>query len=271
MSLSKITENDYERMFRDFDGYLVDEYNEQRGNLDKIDGIDCQKCRNKGWIRYKKGTYITDRRCDCMKLRKNQKEIVETGLGGYLTKDFDDYIVDEEWQRKVKEIAQDYTNKHLKDNVWFMALGQSGSGKTLICSIISNYLLLIAKREVKYVIWTDFIGQLKREVMGDKTSVVSDKLSSIKKVDVLFLDEVLKKYNETDLKYLMEIINYRYSNDLKTIITSENLVMTLLEIDQGTFGRALEKSQGYVVSIAKDRNKNYRLKNLVINGEVKSI
>jgi DNA replication protein DnaC len=143
-----------------------------------------------------------------------------------------------------------------------LALGQSGCGKTLMCSIIANWLLFVAKREVIYLTWTDFIGQLKRDMMGEKTNEVSTYLDKIKKVDVLFIDEMLKKYNDTDLKYLIEIINYRYTNDLKTIITSENVVEKLLDIDEATFSRMIEKCEGFSVSIPKDRKKNFRLKGL---------
>ena len=118
------------------------------------------------------------------------------------------------------------------------------------------------QRAVYYVTWTDFISRLKRDVMGDRTNKVSEYLEEIKKVDVLFLDELVKKYNETDLKYLIEIINYRYTNNLKTIITSERVLDDLLDIDEATFGRAVEKCEGYLINIPKDRNKNYRLRAL---------
>ena len=88
-------------------------------------------------------------------------------------------------------------------------------------------------------------------------------LEEIKNVEVLFLDEVLKKYNETDLKYIIEIINYRYNNNLKTVISSERNLNELLDIDEATFGRVVEKSGEYLLDIKKDRNKNYRLKGLV--------
>ena len=75
---------------------------------------------------------------------------------------------------------------------------------------------------------------------------------------------LMKKYNETDLKYLIEIINYRYQNDLKTIITSERVLDELLDIDEATFGRAVEKCEGYLMNIPKDRNRNYRLRSVTV-------
>ena len=98
--------------------------------------------------------------------------------------------------------------------------------------------------------------------MGDKTNDVSEYLDKLKNVEVLFIDELLKKYNETDLRYLIEIINYRYTNDLKTIITSEHVFDKLLDIDEATFGRAIEKCEGFSINIPKDRKKNWRLRSL---------
>ena len=99
--------------------------------------------------------------------------------------------------------------------------------------------------------------------MSDNSKSVSDYLEFIKNVDVLFIDEMLKKFNETDLKYLIEIINYRYTNDLKTIITSEKTISELLDIDEATFSRMIEKSKKYITIIPNDRSKNYRLKEVI--------
>ena len=113
-----------------------------------------------------------------------------------------------------------------------------------------------------YVVWTDFIGEVKRDMMSEKSNQVSVRMKEIKNVDVLFLDEVLKKHNDTDVRYLMEIINYRYTNDLKTIITSEKLLNELIDIDEATFGRAIEKCEGFMINIPRDRKKDWRLRSL---------
>lgn len=240
----------------------IETYNEAVGNMDLIDGIHCDICRNKGWVKVLVDGCVKMRQCECVSRRQSCMDAKNSGLGKYLLKDQGDYIVTDEWQSACFDRMQNFITNHSKDNVWFMALGQSGCGKTLICSIIANHLLFVAKRKVMYLTWTDFIGQLKRDVMGDKTNEVSVYLDKIKKVDVLFIDEMLKKYNDTDLKYLIEIINYRYANDLKTIITSENVFDKLIDIDEATFGRAIEKCEGFSINIPKDRKKNYRLKGL---------
>ena len=100
-------------------------------------------------------------------------------------------------------------------------------------------------------------------MMSDNSNDVSNYLDDIKQVEVLYIDELLKKYNDTDLKYIIEIINYRYTNNLKTIISSERTIDELLEIDEATFGRVIEKADKFIINIPKDKKKNYRLKNLL--------
>lgn len=243
----------------------TESYNKLAGNLNEEDGIECDICKNKGWIQYiSEDNYLTVKPCKCVAKRSAYKKAKNSGLGEYLHKQLSDYKVEAEWQQKCKDKVKDYMIYHSHDNIWFMACGTSGCGKTLLGSIISNNLLFNRGRQVFYVIWTDFISRLKRDMMSEQTNAVSDYLEEIKKVDVLFLDEVIKKYNDTDLKYLIEIINYRYTNNLKTIITSERVIDDLLNIDEATFGRVVERCEGYIINIPKDRKKNYRLRSITV-------
>ena len=238
---------------------LVDEYNAREGSMNEL---DCPLCKNKGYIRIVKfDEQLKDytsgmKTCTCMPKRKAIQNARKSGLGEYMNKRFEDYIVTEDWQQALLEKAKKFTEENNDD--WFVLLGQSGCGKTFLSCIVANDLLLNKDREVIYITWTDFISKLKRDMMGDNTNDVSRYLETIKNVDVLFIDELLKKYNETDLRYIIEIINYRYTNNLKTIITSERLLGELLEIDEATFSRVVEKAKGFISNIAKDKSKNYK-------------
>ncbi len=249
----EISKEDYEQL-------KIKWYNESLGELDKEDGINCDICHNKGDIHFKKGNYIFSQQCECMQRRITIRRAKNSGLGEYLTKRSSDYKINNEWQQYNFNLMVDYCKNDSK--LWFAALGQSGSGKTLLCSIIANHLLYNLGKNVTYITWTDFISRLKRDLMGDNSNAVSEYLDEIKNIEILFIDELLKKYNETDLKYIIEIINYRYTNNLKTIITSERSINELLDIDEATFGRLIEKCEKYVIDIPKDRSKNYRLRGL---------
>lgn len=247
----------------EFRRFTVDCYNETEGDLNKEDGIDCIICRNKGYVQVLDGRYEPLRKCSCMARRDAFIKANQSGLGKYLKKTMDDYeTLGEDWRGRCKRAVEGFIERHSHDDTWFIACGQNGSGKTLLGSIIANTLLTKKERSVMYVVWTDFIGKVKRDMMGEKTNEVSDRMDEIKNVEVLFLDEVLKKHNDTDLRYLMEIINYRYTNDKKTIITSEKLLNELLDIDEATFGRAVEKCEGFIINIPRDRKKDWRLRSL---------
>ena len=229
--------------------------------------IKCNKCNNKGYIAYPRYSEFFDdyelgfKECDvCANLRKIARLGQDTGLGNYINKTFNDYKIEEKWQEYIYNVAKKYLEKGSDENCWFTILGQSGSGKTLIASIITNELLQKRKRSVICIVWTDFIGALKRYMIDESIKDASSMLDSVKNVDILMIDELMKKYNETDLKYIIEIINYRYNNNLITIITSEKVVDELISIDQATFGRVIEKStKDYLINIKQDIKKNKRL------------
>lgn len=248
--------------------WYAQRYNDEEGDLNKEDGIDCECCKNKGFIMKvvyqkiygEKGTVVVT--CKCMAQRKLARKAINSGLGEYLNKRSSDYIVTEEWQKNCFSKMVNFCKNESTSDKWFIACGQSGSGKTLLCSIIANHMLYNLNKSVLYITWTDFISKLKRDIMSDHSNSVSEYLDYIKKCEVLFIDELLKKYTEADLKYIVEIINYRYTNNLKTIITSERTIDELLDIDEATFGRVIEKCDNYILNIEKDRKKNFRLKNL---------
>ena len=239
-------------------------FNEEAGNLDEL---DCPICKNKGYIQkviYEElyGDYsLTMQHCECWHKRQTIQRARKSGLGEYVNKRFEDFTIQEDWQKDIRSKALEYIKDESK--AWWCIVGQSGSGKTLISCTIANYLLIVKNMNVLYITWTDFISSLKRNMMADNAKGVSDYLEYVKGVDVLFIDELLKKFNETDLKYLIEIINYRYTNDLKTIITSEKTISELLDIDEATFSRLIEKSKKYITIIPNDRSKNYRLKEVI--------
>lgn len=267
-NLFNVTETQKPMSDKEFEEMKSNDYNNMEGTLNKVDGIDCPLCKNKGHIskvafidmyqRYDNVMYP----CKCMMQRNLSRKAINSGLGEYLKKRSSDYKVEEEWQSNCFNAMVNFCKSESDTPKWFVAVGQSGSGKTLLCSIIGNHLLFNLNKQVIYLTWTDFISKLKRDIMGNSSDAVSGYLEDIKNCEVLFIDELLKKYSEADLKYIIEIINYRYTNDLKTIITSERSIDELLDIDEATFGRVIEKAERFIIDIPKDRKKNYRLKAL---------
>lgn len=226
----------------------------------------CPKCKDRGSIlkvvfcedvQYYE---IVSEECEC-KSRRRTGMIAAEQLGEYKNKTMDDFIADEDWKKDIKILAIAY----LQDGgeKWFFICGQSGCGKSLICSIISNSLITVDHRDLVRICWPEFIGKTKRGSWnGDLSKAVNESMERVKTCEVLFIDELLKNHTEADLRYLSEIINYRYMNNLKTIINSELTLEELFAIDESIISRIIEKSDIYVIEVEKDISKNYRLRKL---------
>lgn len=237
-------------------------FNNDQGRLNEVDGIDCSKCNNKGKIAFakkiyedceRKEMYITE--CECMKQRKTVRYAKQSGMGELLKITSADYVVKEPWQKEAKELALSF----LKDENgnWFAMLGQTGAGKTLLCSAVANCLLKLGK-EVRYCVWGTLVKELKHDTyspMGTRTL-----LPKIQSVEVLYIDDLLKKKpTDDDEQFMFDILNYRYNAKLTTLITSELLIGELADIDTAIAGRIRERCGKYLFQVSGEE-KNYRFK-----------
>ena len=219
--------------------------------------MNCQKCNNTGWIYYSddKG-YEYARECECVKQRKSLERLERSGLSGLLTKyTFDLYKADYGYQKDLLNKAKNYLTE--KDK-WFMVVGQSGSGKSHICSAICGELLKQGK-EVRFMSWLTESVKLKQNV--NNYEIYEPLMEDYKNCEVLYIDDFFKNENLTpaDLKLANEIINYRYVANKKTIISSERLISNLIEVDEAIIGRIVEMAWEYVIQII-GKEKNYRLR-----------
>ena len=116
--------------------------------------MNCTKCNNTGWIFCTdQNGYETARECDCVKQRQSLARLERSGLGGLLDKyTFDLYKADYGFQKELLAKAKNYLNE--KDK-WFVVLGQSGAGKSHICTAICGELLKQG-HEVRFMSWLIF-------------------------------------------------------------------------------------------------------------------
>jgi DNA replication protein DnaC len=182
---------------------------------------------------------------------------------------FDKFIASEPWQKAIKEAAMEYAENPVG---WFALCGQSGAGKTHLCTAICRKFLLSGKR-VQYMLWRDEIVKIKEAAKGSEDSDELRKLlDRYKTAEVLYIDDLFKtgraadntmpKPTPADINYAFEIINYRYNNpSLLTIISSELTEDELLDIDEAIGGRIYERAKTF--TIAKNRDRNYRIKRAV--------
>ena len=247
----------------EYDRIKIDSYNKTVGDLT---GYDCSKCLNRGRYAIPKeggGMAIVD--CECMKIRRCVQKMEASGLREVI-KDyaFDAYKDTESWQTTIKRGAMAYADK---PEGWLMFCGQSGSGKTHLCTAVSRHLLL-AGEEVRYMPWR----QDARELKAMEPNSQAEALKKLQTAPILFIDDLFKtgraadgSCNPTaaDVNLAFDIVNYRYTKRLTTIISTERYPAELVDIDEATGGRIVEMAQGHIFCIKRDPSRNYRLRGVV--------
>lgn len=253
-----------------------DWYNQSEGDLHLTDGYDCPVCKNKGFIqkpvKSEFGYWVEMHYpCKCQNIRRVIKRMKQSGLSKTI-KDctFEKYEANTDWRKGIKETAIRFTQD--SGSHWFFIGGQTGAGKTHLCTAICRHYLYDGK-EVRYMVWRDDIVQLKANVTDPEQ--YARMMNEYKNADVLYVDDLFKtgktegdrpqKPTAADVNIAFELLNYRSNNpDLITIISSECTIMDILDIDEATGGRIVEKSGAYAININPDRAKNYRLKDMVV-------
>ena len=259
---------------------LCDMYNRQEGNLHLQDGYNCSICKNKGYIAKAEKTefgYWTEIKyfCECQSVRKTIRHMEKSGLKSLIGKyTMKNYTTTEDWQRNVYDKADDFVKQRLEktgDN-WFYIGGASGSGKTHICTAICREFLLKGLA-VRYMLWRDDAVKLKANLT--EFAEYNKLMNELKHVDVLYIDDLFKsgyagengkqKPTAADINLAFELLNYRYNNpELITILSSECTTSDLLAIDEAIGGRIAERAGRFMINLASDGKKNYRVNNLMV-------
>lgn len=257
----------------------ADTFNASRGDLNEegpLGGMNCPKCLNRGFImaavEVNSCQYETRvRECGCMVVRRNVRRLERSGLKDVTRMyTFKKYQADEAWQEKIKLAAMDYvTDVKNGENGWFFIGGQSGCGKTHICTAIAVQLLK-NQMDLRYMVWRDEARKLKAVANSPEYTAMLDEFKQVK---VLYIDDFLKagrdsfgsmKPTEADVALAFELLNYRNNNrDLLTIISSELTLEEIADIDEAIAGRIAQNAERHRLVIARKPGRNYRLKGVV--------
>ena len=217
-----------------------------------LGGYDCKACGNKGIITFLKDGYLYSRECDCMAIRRSIRRIRKSNMADMMARyTLDSYETTGKETRDIKELAKKYIRD---ENGWFYISGQSGSGKTHICTAICSQLIM-SGRETIYMAWKDTSTRLKAII---NTEGYQQELERYESIPVLFIDDFLKGgASDADIRLAFELINQRYNNTrLRTIISSEMDIQTILSLDEALGGRIYERAKAYMI---KAPQKNWRL------------
>ena len=121
----------------------ADTANATEGNLNQQDGYHCPICRNKGYIMQAvevNGSWrVVGSDCKCQKMRRTIRRLERSGLKNIIRDyTFDKFEAQEDWQKTIKDTAATYAKSR---EGWFFIGGQSGCGKTHICTAICLHAL----------------------------------------------------------------------------------------------------------------------------------
>ncbi len=255
--------------------WLCEVENRTEGDLNKYDGYDCAICKNRGYLwvckpcTYSRGYQMVTRTCKCEKIRRSIRALNRSGLSTVVKKyRLDTYDAVEDWQKYVLNKAKAYIDGGFQKH-WLYFGGQSGCGKTHICTAVA-IALLKKGYEVKYMVWIDDAKALKAKA---NTEEYAELVEQYKTVDVLYIDDLFKtgkkegqikqQPTQADINLAIEILNARLIANKITVISSETLIADMLDLDEATAGRVVEKcGDDYCINVAPDKTKNYRLKGL---------
>lgn len=239
--------------------FSINGFNAMKG--DDNEYMDCPICLNRKSIAFwdEENERESSRTCECVPKRLNIRRIRKSGLSKVMeSRTFEKYICENDWQKKLKERTQN----NIASQKWFFIGGQTGIGKSHLCTALCIDLIN-NNVDVHYMLWRDEISKIKANV---NENTYFDKLDYLKKIKVLYIDDFFKSEQgklptQADINIAYELINYRYNENLKTIISTELMISQILEIDGAIGGRITEMcTKEFCISIHPDKTKNMRIR-----------
>lgn len=132
--------------------------------------------------------------------------------------DFDNFIVREGTRDtfdRCKQYAEDFKN----ENLWLLICGNPGNGKTHLATAIGNYLHKQGYTIV-FQLMPQLLGRIRSTFNSDKERE-ADIMRALTKCDLLILDDLgSEKSSEWVMEVVMNILDGRYRDNKKTVITS---------------------------------------------------
>ena len=225
-------------------------------------GVDCPLCGNKGCVAVidEDGPRLVVQSCVCKSRRSTALRLKSCGMlerAKELT--FDRFYTDTPLRRRMKELTQGWLEE--QELPWLAFCGQSGTGKTHLCT--AAFVQAVARRQLagEYMLW----GSALRLMKADLSEAGAQLLARYKRAPLLYVDDLFKgrtdqPISDWDLRLAFELVDYRYSNKLPTILSTERSFPQLVALDEAIAGRIRERCGPWIVSIAPGAEKNYRFR-----------
>lgn len=217
----------------------------------------CSDADRAAFAARKEAEYRAELAAEVRRKRMGQAEraLRESGLDRQLSAmTFASFRAGEPWQEGMRRTAEDWARN---PSGWLLLSGQSGCGKTHLCTAAAGELLRRGV-PVRYMLWRQDSRRLKPNA-GD-AGEAERALAAFKRAECLYVDDLFKGgATEADVKLAFELLDERYRADRPTILSTELTPNQLMRVDEAVAGRIFEKCQGHRVCIRPDAAKNLRL------------
>lgn len=191
--------------------------------------------------------------CACKIKQQHEESLKHTGIDliEYKTKSLETFKRDTVLAMKMYDMAIKFINDPDAKGIGYF--GKSGTGKTHICIAICNELV---KQGIihKYFNYRRDMQNLK-SLMFDEENY-NKKLSEYLTIPVLYMDDFLKlaknnngSINIQELQIAFDIVNTRYINKKKIIMSSEYTIAEIKEIDEALGSRLFEMINPYGLKV----------------------
>lgn len=146
---------------------------------------------------------------------------------------------------------------------WLVIYGKRGNGKSHLSAAAYNRCKASSNPNAIFISMPDLVDSLKalfdKRTADDQHTTYDERLSVYKEIPVLFLDDLgAEKVSDWSQSVLFSIMDYRYRNELATMITS-NLLLT--DDDCGVESRVLSRfTHASFCTMIENNSANYRPK-----------
>jgi len=255
-------------MLNELEKMIMDNFNESEGVL-REDEPNCPLCKNRRYFKkiesHRGDEYIVDAPCVCLRKIKSFRLCKRSGLAEQIKEfRFDNFTIDLAHQKKMFRTAQEFLKTGKRS--WLVMLGQTGCGKTHICTAVCAELMNRGY-SVRYMRWAVELKRLKGLAMD--TYEYAKAVDEIFSSDVIYIDDIFKRGKkadgspayptDADVKLAFEIIDTARALGKTLIISGEDILQGLINIDEAIAGRISQKAGQFLVQVNLATQKNFRL------------
>lgn len=238
----------------------MNDYSQNVSNLQENDDYKCDKCKDRLFIL---NADDEAKECECRNLRIAEDKLKASGVSDEFRKmrfENYDFKISKDIMaafKIAKSYSKDFEEIRAARKNSILLNGQVGSGKTHLGMAVAN-TMLDNLTGVIYMPYRSSITNLKQSITDQES--YQREIELYKNAQVLFIDDLFKgEVTRSDIRIIYEIIDYRYLKSLPVIVTTEKYVDELLEVDEAIGSRIYEMSKNYVVTMQRDKRKNYRV------------